>query len=409
VNHPHIELPDREQTAWQLAVIQLSGWTSLPILATSIILLEKNSFLGAALTIIVGNALLWFLRLGIIAMSFAKKQSTLDIAREYLGEAGNYSIAILLLGATLVWFTAQTATASSSITQLLAINENAEIDQFSQVSVLMGLISTLFCMGGMVVLRKLSTISFPILVLLFFAIVFSLPNLPTSQTAMPLSLSGLTLVLSTNLGTTADLPTFFRHSQSWRASLIGLTWIQLISIFLGICSLYLGAVLQSGFQINQGAIISSGSALLRFSLIGFVFISTLCANVSNVYSASVGWELIAPKALVGRKEYFILGLMLTTIFILVSGGGGIEVQWLQICDNALVNLCLVLIGGFIISRRVGKLPNLFEQLTYFAAWLIASVINSLQVIGWALADFSTVLVGAIVISVPLLIRLIVKR
>ena len=37
-------LPDRHQTAWQLAVIQLSGWTSLPILATSILILRKQLF-----------------------------------------------------------------------------------------------------------------------------------------------------------------------------------------------------------------------------------------------------------------------------------------------------------------------------------------------------------------------------
>ena len=171
----HADLPDQQQTAWQLAVIQLSGWTSLPILATSIVILRENSFLGAVLTILVGNALLWFLRLGIISMSYAKRQSTLDLARDYLGWIGNYFIAILLLSATLFWFTAQTTTASRSITQLLSINENADIDQFTQISVLMGLISTLFCMGGMVVLRWLSAISFPLLVIFFFVIFFALP------------------------------------------------------------------------------------------------------------------------------------------------------------------------------------------------------------------------------------------
>ncbi len=52
-------LPDSHQSVWQLAAIQMAGWTSLPILATSIAVLQKNSFLGAALTIFVGNTILW--------------------------------------------------------------------------------------------------------------------------------------------------------------------------------------------------------------------------------------------------------------------------------------------------------------------------------------------------------------
>ncbi len=63
---------------------------------------------------------------------------------------------------------------------------------------------------------------------------------------------------------------------------------------------------------------------LDFSLIVFVFLSVICANVANVYSASVGWEVLAPSALVGRKEYLILGLGLTVIFIFVSNLFSVE-------------------------------------------------------------------------------------
>lgn len=398
MQHYHPDLPDQNQTAWQLAFIQLSGWTCLPILATSIVILRQNSFLGAVLTILVGNALLWFLRLGIVAMSYTKRQSTLDLAKEYLGEVGNYFIAILLLAATLFWFTAQTTTASGSITHLLSINENADIDQFTQISVLMGLISTLFCMGGIVVLRWLSTLSFPILVVLFFAILFALPEVHFMDRGLPLSLTGLTLVLTTNLGITADLPTFFRHSRSWSTSVTALIIVQLISVILGICSLYLGAIMIDGFALNQEAIHSAGGDVLRLSLIGFLFISTICANVSNVYSASVGWELVAPKALVGKKEYFILGLVLTTIFILVSNPEAAKLTLLRICDDGLVNLCLVLIVGYAISRRQKRTANLYEQGSYFIAWLFASVLNALQTTHVIWADFSTLLVGALVIG-----------
>lgn len=389
-------LPDNRQSAWQLAAIQLSGWTSLPILATSIFVLRENSFLGAIFTIIVGNAILWFLRLGILTMSYARRQSTLDIAREYLGEVGSYFVAILLLATTLFWFIAQTTTGSNSITHLLPINEDPSIDQFTQVSVLLGLISTVFCMGGMALLRKLSTWSFPILVIAFFVILFGLTSHTPPENNHPLSLAGLTLVLSTNLGITADLPTFFRHSRSWPTSVLGLTIVQLVSLALGICSLYLGSIIIDGFWINQDAVQVSGNVFLRYFLIGFIFLSLICANVANVYSASVGWELVAPKAFIGKKEYFILGLGLTTIFILVSGLFSLEF-FLEVADGSLVKLCIVLLLGSVIAKRKKRLPDFFEQTTYFSAWFLSTLINTFQLTHLFLSKYSTLLVGTIVI------------
>ena len=389
------ELLDSKQSAWQLAAIQLSGWTSLPILAASVLVLRENSLLGAVFTIIVGNAILWFIRLGILSMSYTKRQSTLDIARDYLGNLGGYFIAILLLATTLFWFIAQTTTGSHSITTLLPIHEDPNIDQFTQVSVVLGVISTLFCMGGIVSLRKLSSWALPILILVFFLILLALPTLTPPTNNLPLSLSGLTLILATNLGITTDLPTFFRHSRSWPTSVKALTIVQLVSLALGLMSLYLGAIVIDGFEINHEAIRSSGSQFLRFSLIGFISLSLICANVANVYSASVGWELVAPRALVGRKEYFILGLGLTTIFVLVSGLFSLELC-LEISDNSLVMLCIVLLFGFIISQRKKQLPDFFEKQTYFIAWLLSSLINTFQFLR-LLPQAPTLLIGTSVI------------
>jgi len=389
-------LPDHQQTAWQLASIQLTGWTSLPILATSILILQVNSFLGAVLTIILGNAILWFIRLGIITMSHEKRQSTLDISRDYMGNLGNYFIAILLLSSTFAWFILQTTTGSSSINQLLPIKENPDIDQFTQISVFLGIVSTLFCIEGITLLRKLCTFSFPILIIAFFVILYALPKGTPHENIQQLSFAGLTLVLSTNLGITADLPTFFRHSQSWGTSIKALTVVQLFSLGLGICSLYLGSIMSTGFQINHEAINASDDHILRSFLVGFIFLSVICANVANVYSASVGWELIAPKALIGRKEYFILGLGLTTIFILVSGLFSTELI-LNISDSSLVNLCIVLVLGYIITRRQGKSPDPFQQTTYFTAWFLASIANILQLTNFLFPDISTLLIGTAII------------
>jgi len=390
------ELQDTEQTVWQLLAIQLSGWTSLPILTTSVFLLQESSFYGAILTILVGNILLWFIRLGMILMSHKKRQSTLDISRDYLGNFGAYFIGVLLLVSTLIWFIAQTAAASNTLTQLLTIEEYPDINKFIQMSVLLGILSTLFCMEGIVVLRKLSTFAFPILLMAFVVVTFTMPfHFPKTEYTS-ISLTGLTLILATNLGITADLPTFFRHSRSLRTSIITLTVIQIMSIALAIGSLFLGTIISNNFQVNETVILGTGNEILRYSLVVFVFLSVLCANVANVYSASVGWEILAPSALVGRKEYLILGLGLTTIFILVSDLFPIE-GLLHAIDSSLVNLCLVLTLAYMVKQFTKRVPSTFDKLIYLMGWFFSTVINALQVGQVIFSEFSLLAVGSSVI------------
>ncbi|MBX7066753.1 MAG: hypothetical protein K1X28_05940 [Parachlamydiales bacterium] len=394
------ELPDTHQTHWQLAAIQLSGWTSLPILATSILILQQNSFLGAIFTLIVGNAILWFIRLGIIAMAHEKRQSTLDISKAYLGNVGGYVISIFLLLSTYAWYLTQTTSASDTLTHLLSIHEDPKIDQFTQVSVLIGILSAFLCMQGITLLRRLSSFCFPILILLFLMILFTLPKASPSSNTNPLSLSGLGLVLATNLGITSDLPTFFRHSKSWETSIKALTIVQVFNLAIAICSLYFGAIIHDGFEIDDGQVLSLQSSTLRASLLIFVFLSVICANVANVYSASVGWEILAPKALVGQKEYLILGLSLTTLFILFAKL--VPTQFLlEWTDCALVNLSLVLILGYILLRLSNNHPTKSEQRIYLFSWVLASFLNLLQLANFLPNSLSNFALSLIAVALPI--------
>lgn len=398
-------LTDTNQSVWQLSVIQLSGWMSLPILATSVLILEGNSFYGAVLTIIVGNAILWFIRLGIIVMSHRNRQSTLDISRAYLGHKGSYLIGALLLVSTLAWFIAQTTAASNTLSHLIAFDEGPNIDQFAQMSVLLGVASTLLCMEGITLLRRLSTIAFPFLVVAFVVAIFLVPFKMPEQGTQALSLSGLGLVLGTHLGITSDLPTFFRHSRSLRTSVAALTVIQLASLGLAICGLFFGSIIVDGFEVNAGIVFSTGNEILRLALILLVFLAVICANVANVYSASVGWEVIAPSSLVGRKEYLILGLGLTTVFIMVANLLSVELL-LNASDSSLVNLCLTLILGYMVSRFVKKAPSDFDKQSYFVAWAISTLVNTLQYCGIARVEYSPLVVGlGVIISIIVLAQI----
>jgi len=405
INHP---FPDKHQSFWQLACIQLSGWISLPILATSVLILQDNSFYGAALTIIVGNAILWFIRLAIITMSYKRRQSTLDISRDYLGIVGSYFIGALCILSTLAWFIAQTTAASNTLTHLISINESPNINQFTQMSVLLGIISTVLCMDGIVVLRKLTVLVFPFLLSAFLVVIFTLPFHFPRTDVTAISLSGLTLVLGMNLGITSDLPTFFRHSRSLQTSITALTVIQLISIALALLSLLFGSIIIDTFQVNYSTVLSSGNMLLRISLIALIFLSVICANVANVYSASVGWEVIAPAALVGRKEYLILGLGLTTIFIMISNIFSVNIL-LAASDCALVNLCMVLTLGYVVSRFAKQLPTPYEQKAYFLAWFLSTLINTLQATNFVVFNVSPLLVSVCVIFSVLILSFTTVR
>lgn len=368
-------LNDTGQTAWQLAAIQLSGWTSLPILATSLLVLRENSFYGAALTIVVGNGLLWFIRLIIVLMSHPGRQSTLDLSTGYLGKVGGYCVGVLAILSALVWFVAQTSAASKTLVGLIPVDESGVIDRVVQMSVLLGVVSTLFCMNGMVVLRRLSVVVLPLLIIALAVVFFSMPfEWPKGDGKM--SLSGLAIVMGVNLGITADLPTFFRHSRSLATSVVALTWIQVVSLVLALAALFFGQLIGGDFVVNMEGILGPHVGLLKGALVGLVFLSVVSANVANVYSASVGWEILAPSRLVGRKEYLILGLCLTTIFILVENLFSIE--WLlTFSDAALINLSIVFLVGYFVSRLQRRLPDRFEKRSYFLAWILSSFISGI--------------------------------
>jgi len=371
--HPRIS--DIHQSWWQLSFIQLSGFVSLPVLAGSVLILQNSNLASAILTLIVGNILLWLIRLGIVAMSCEGRKSTLDIAREYLGPFGALWIAILVLASAAEWFVVGTTMASNALCRLIHIDEGS-VNQFIQIGVLIGIMSMLFCINGMKVLRYTATICFPILVIAFIGGIcsdgFSIPQ----STHDGISLSGLPIFLATNLGVTADFPTFFRHSQSLRSSFIALTAIQVISFCIGLGALFFGSTILPWLGMSDISALPDESLTTRSLLIILIFLSVICANICSIYSASVGWELVAP-IFAGVKEYLILGLGMTIVFVLVADIFSLNTLG-ALFGCFLVNLSLVFVLAFLLRHYLHHDPKPYEQTTYQIAWLSASLLNTLQ-------------------------------
>ncbi len=412
-------LPDTNQSFWQLSVIQLTGVTSLPVLFASILLAQKNSLLNSVLVLVIANVLLWIIRYSLISMSHSNRKSVIDISRDcfgsiwIFGKNGIYLIAILLLFSTLSLFVEETTILSNALTAFFPLNEGPNIDPFMQISVIIGVVSTIFCIWGIIALRWLSTIAFPIILLALVVILLTLPTEMTFLDHHSLSLSALPLVLGINLSVTADLPTFFRHSQSWKASMFALATIQLISLAIGIGGLFLGAVIHQPFSDFPAAVdMLFSNSLSKIAFISLVVLSSICSNVSNVYSASVGWEVVMPSVLVGKKEYLILGLLLTIIFISITGIVSLE-SMASITNLSLVNLSFIFfICWLIIFTKKGSLDNA-EQSICFLAWFISTLLNILQYSGVILTGTSSLLVGvgtqSVIVGILFLIKSFIKE
>jgi len=401
IHHP--TLPDLKQSWWQLGAIQLTGVTSLPILIGSILLINNSNFISAILTLILANILLWIIRLLIINMSFVGRKSAIDISRDYFGTFGSYFIAVLLLVSTLAWFVMQTTLASNALSYLIPIEKNLGINRFMQIGVLIGIFSTLFCMNGIKIIKWVSVISLPLILLALIGILFGSDTALPQKTTNGISISGLPLILTTSLGITIDIPTFFRHSRSKKDSVNAITFIQILSFFIGLGGIFLGSVIEPWFGINTNNNLVTSGFLLKGSLIVFIFVSAICANISNVYSSSVGWEIIAP-ILAGIKEYLILGLGLSISFILVANFVSMELL-ANLTDYSLVNLSFVLILAYLWYLIVKRRPNNLEKIIYFIAWVFSTTINVLQLFYVILPKTAPLLVGFIIVTLMLVILL----
>ncbi|HRW58803.1 MAG TPA: hypothetical protein P5048_04205, partial [Chlamydiales bacterium] len=335
----HGRLPDLHQSWWQLAAIQPSGVTSLPILTSSVLIIQKTNFISAFITLVLANILIWVIRYGIVAFSQKGRKSALDITYDSFGTIGAYVIAVILLLSTLAWFVMQTTMAAKGLSYLLPIEQGTGVNLFMQYGVLIGIISTLLCMNGIKVIKWTSIIALPLLLLSFVLMfIFSSPALP-KEAISGISLAGLPIILGTNLGISVDIPTFFRHSESFKDSKKALVLIQIVSFVVGVAGLFLGSILEPWIGINGHNGFVLDHMILRGALIFFVFVSAITANITNVYSSSVGWEIVAP-VLAGVKEYLILGLGLSISFILVAEVFSTELL-ADTTDFCLVNLSII--------------------------------------------------------------------
>lgn len=364
-----------KQSAFPLTAIQVTGATSLPVLNSSIQLFHQHGFAASFWILFLGNILIWLLAFAIVQMTANTTMNTLDNVRNYLGTIGSWTAGIVLLISTLAYYVTQTNLTTESILSLFPFKEGYAINQFFQFGVLLGIVSVLSIMQGINGLRWLAIISFPIITLAFLGLLFFIPTSSPITLTMPSSLGGLAIALGTSLSIAVDYPTFFQHSKSKKSSITAVTAIQAITFLIGVGGLYLGRYVAATENLSGWNIVINGALSVKILFFLMVVLSCLCVNTVNVYSASIAWELIAPNILLGKKEYTILGLGLTSIFILTTGIISVEFL-LTLTDVPLGNLCLVLVFGYLGKLMVGELLGK-DKLIFYFGWIIGSAITAI--------------------------------
>ncbi len=369
----HLQVPDTTHNFWHTTSILTSGAASFPILFYSYQLVQLYGWANALITLIIGNILLWLIGLGIISMGYRQRKNTLENARDYTGPVGGYLVGILLVLSTVAWFVWELNIATESVLKLVPLDQTDYMARFVQVGVLLGVLSTVFAMEGIVALRWLTFICFPLIIVAFIIASVLSPSIATPPNP-GFTLAGLPLVIAANLAVTVDYPTFFRHSRTRLQSLISLTGIQIFKFLIAIFGVAIGGTLApTSSLVFEGDFI--GPMDLRIVLIALIILTYFCVNVANIYSASVGWEVIAP-ILAGRKEYLILGLGLTTIFVLVTRILSMDALIIS-TDAALSSLGVVLIVAFLLRLWSKQTPNRVDYINYLIAWLAGTTVGTL--------------------------------
>lgn len=361
------------QSAFPLTAIQVAGATSLPVLNSSIQLFHQYGFFIAFLILLVGNISIWAIAFTIVQMTANTTKNTLDNVRDYLGVIGSWTVGVVLLVGTIAYYVTQTNLTTETLLSLFPFYEGYQIDKFFQFGVAVGIASVLAIIEGIKGLKWVACISFPIILIAFVGLLIWIPKINPITLAIESSIGGLAIALGTSLGVAVDYPTFFQHSKSKKSSLFAVAWIQIITFFIGVGGLYLGQYVGYSEDISGWKVVIHGTLFLRALFLLLVFLSCLCVNTVNIYSASIAWELLAPKFLLGKKEYAILGLGLTIIFILTTGLISMQLL-LSVSDIALANLCFVLVFGFVGKKIFGE-PFIKEKWVFYFGWLVGGIMT----------------------------------
>ncbi|WP_316358964.1 hypothetical protein [Candidatus Neptunichlamydia sp. REUL1] len=354
---------------WVVLALILSTAYTLPMLKVGEHISLQYGKVSAISAIIIGSLIIWAIGFAVISMADEDSSNAIENIRSYIGNYSSMFLWLILMAAILNWFVQQLHGAMSVIAPVFGLEKASTI---LRIGASLGLLITFLSAGGIRVLKRVTLISFPF-VLVYHLLSFFHPDhsmTTISSSVLPTS-SGIISIVQTLLPGALNLPTLFRHAKSKEDAILGLgCMVALITVFQ-ISALGLNFKFSSHF-------LGSNPDYFRILTVVFSILTVVCINIVNIYYASACWETYCPK-FEGARGSVVIGLIGVAIYM-VSQNPEISQLVTVLTSCWLGTLCIVLLVGYLIRVTLGHRLNYIERLINLLCWLAGSVAGTISVI-----------------------------
>lgn len=359
----HLEyqrVTNHDQNFFQLGSIQASA-VSLPAITFGGMLGGVYGSGTALGSIFIGNLILWVIGLAIISMVSNDRINAIENIKDYLGKAGTIIFAVFLVLIFLDWFAFQINSTVFLLNKSLQFDVGMQNDMVIRIGATLGLITSLFSIGGIRLLKWVSVIS---VFFLFFVQVFALFYLGKHLTFSGFGFSFYAVIATIFLFLPGliNLPTFFRHSYSKADSYLGLTFMMVYYTFFE-CT---------GIWIDFNKLLYDSAVGIYIIFFVFLILLSFCSNLLNIYLASACYETFIPR-FVGTKGHAIMGLLGTAAYTFFQISAPIEFV-IQLLNAYLISLCTVLLISFLVRVIVNHRPRKTGKAINTMAWMLGCIV-----------------------------------
>lgn len=287
----------------QLLAIQTGGALCLPVIMSGMSVCQDNSLEMAAAAILVGNAFLLAMGLGMVTISVYKPYSTAELSKDYFGLSGAKCFSAVMMALMLGWFAIQL---NVMVISFLEISKWMDVPLPPiAATICVGLVLTFFLGAGVSMLKRFACVSSPLLLMVLASSLWDLDTNFRQAESCSFPLGGVSVIIGANMAAVTDLPTYLRHSATVRDARICIVLLYgLIVPAIEISGVLLASTRGGGNVIE---ILSGGGSADLAAWTGcFVLMSGWATNNNNLYSAIASSYLLS-STMGYRTRTWLLG------------------------------------------------------------------------------------------------------
>lgn len=364
---------DTNQNFWQLACIQATAM-GLPVMLVGKHLANEYGAGVAITSLCIGNLILWLIALSMFAMTFhsqGRAKHAIENVLTYFGKPLSVIAALVLMVAFISWFPVQINAQMDYTGKVLldysGWNKTAKLTSIIVTSFLIIGISTF----GIRAIKWICTIAFPFLVI-YVIYAFCNREIHLNNIEWDVSHRGIIPVVTVIFPGIINLPTFFRHARSRQDGILALT---LMTIFvIG----FQTATIWFHFSTDPNSVFARyspevGWTFNLISLLGFIFLSTVCVNIVNIYFASAALEFVVPD-FTDARGYVLIGLI-GVLALSIFKSEEIVNSLQTITNNFIGSLGVVLVVGYLSRIIIVHRFRRLEREINILCWIIGCLVS----------------------------------